>query len=50
MHRGLALVVFENWFGSAVEGFPCKMANLVSHFCPESVVVGGFACAGMYSS
>jgi hypothetical protein len=50
MRRGLAVLVLGNWFGFAVEGFPCKTAKVVSHFYPESVVVGGFACAGMYSS
>jgi hypothetical protein len=50
MRRGLVVLVYENWFGSAVEGLPCKTANLVAHFYPESVVVGGFACAGTYSS
>jgi hypothetical protein len=49
MRWGLVVLVVGNWFGSAVEGFPCKTAKLVSHFYPESVV-GGSACAGMYSS
>ena len=46
----MVVLVYENWFGSAVEGLPCKTANLVAHFYLESVVVGGFACAGTYSS